>query len=150
MVLSLEERFWAKVNKTDTCWLWTGGRGRDGYGLYLNKPVHRLAYEFVVGLIPEGLQVDHLCRVVLCVRPTHLEPVTPQENNRRSLSPSALNARKETCVSGHVFDEANTYLRNGERRCRTCRTEARRRYDARERAAGRKPWLRGAARMVPS
>src|SRR5687768_15914191 len=74
------ERFWSKVNKRGAggCWLWAGSTGRGGYGQYfydgrMRKP-HRIAYELLVGPIPEGLQLDHLCSVRTCVNPTHLEP----------------------------------------------------------------------------
>lgn len=83
-----EDRFWPRVQKTDTCWIWTGSSA-TGYGVFKgnNKrqgPAHRFAYELLVGPIPEGLQLDHLCRVTLCVNPQHLEPVTPGENCRRA------------------------------------------------------------------
>ena len=80
-----EVRFWRFVAKTDTCWLWTGATA-SGYGLFWDERqvrAHRWAYESEVGPIPEGLQLDHLCRVPLCVRPDHLEPVTGAENMRR-------------------------------------------------------------------
>jgi len=78
-------RFWARVEVTKTCWLWTGSRSRDGYGKFepatsVFYKAHRFAYETVVGPIPEGLTLDHLCRVRRCVNPDHLEPVTNQEN----------------------------------------------------------------------
>ena len=78
---TLYQRFWAKVNKTDTCWLWTAstlnGYGQIKAGGRFGKILlaHRVAYEMLVGPIPEGLQLDHLCRVTLCVNPKHLEPV---------------------------------------------------------------------------
>lgn len=88
-----EKRFWSKVEKTDTCWIWTGTRvsGRNGnrYGVFAvmerESPLmaHRWIYERLVGPIPSGLQLDHLCRNGLCVRPDHLEPVTQAENLRR-------------------------------------------------------------------
>src|ERR1019366_4519713 len=70
------------------CWLWTGGLNRGGYGQFMTPPctvAHRVAYELFVGPIPEGLQLDHLCRVRSCVNPQHLEPVSQQENIRRGL-----------------------------------------------------------------
>src|SRR5450755_3951408 len=75
-----EERFWARVDKqTDGCWVWTGAL-RTGYGTLSvsgkNVPAHRFSYELLVGIIPDGLQIDHLCRNRACVNPEHLEPVT--------------------------------------------------------------------------
>jgi HNH endonuclease len=111
------------------CWIWTGRVGTSGYGLchvrVEGRPrtavAHRRAYELFVGPIPAGLHLDHLCRTPLCVNPGHLEPVTPQENNRRSNSPSARNARATHCVHGHPFDDDNTRISpDGARRCRRC------------------------------
>lgn len=86
---SVEQRFWAKVDRrgSDECWPWTGAKLQHGYGhLKVGEsypPAHRVAYELLVGPIPEGLQIDHLCRVRDCVNPAHLEPVTNAENGRR-------------------------------------------------------------------
>lgn len=93
-------RFWAKVDRTtgDACWPWTARLDRDGYGT-LKMPTgrsiraHRFAYELLVGPIPEGLVIDHLCRNRRCVNPAHLEPVTAEENWRRGDAPSAISAR---------------------------------------------------------
>lgn len=82
--LTRAERFWSKVEKTDGCWLWTSTTNENGYGRFSIKrrfvSAHRLAYEMTVGPIPDGLTIDHLCRVRSCVRPEHLEAVTLQEN----------------------------------------------------------------------
>jgi hypothetical protein len=137
---SIEDRFWAKVERTDTCWLWTAstdGRGRYGsFGVHGRLVrAHRFAYELLVGPIPDGLVLDHLCSVTRCVNPAHLEPVTQAENNRRS-----RNANRVACPHGHAYTPENTERSSaGARICRTCRIEqARRRqreYRARKRAA---------------
>lgn len=123
------ERFWLKVNKTDGCWLWTGATASEGrYGAAtLNKtvqPAHRVAWQLLVGPIAEGHELDHLCRVTLCVRPDHLEPVDHRTNVLRGTSKQAQNAVKTRCKRGHPFTEANTYrTRSGGRACRTCMRE---------------------------
>lgn len=125
----------------DGCWLWTGGNfTRNGYArIWVDNRrvmVHRLLYEIAYGPIADGLVLDHLCRVRRCVNPAHLEEVTSGENVLRGEGASAVNARRTHCVNGHPFDQANTYERpNGNRACRTCRREARRRCDARQREA---------------
>lgn len=90
----IHERFWAKVNKTETCWLWTGAKIGKGYGMFWIGPTlrsehfsvaHRYAYQLLVGPIPHKKQLDHLCRVKLCVNPKHLEPVTNRENCMRGI-----------------------------------------------------------------
>jgi hypothetical protein len=96
----LLRRFQAKVDVTASCWLWTGARTTGGYGLLKvdGRPeyVHRLSYEHHVGPIPDGLQLDHLCRVRCCVNPAHLEPVTGTENIRRGEP-----ATRTHCPRGH-------------------------------------------------
>lgn len=123
---STEERFWDKVEKGNSCWLWIGKRMPNGYarfkvggcGIY----AHRFAYELLVGPIPEGLQIDHLCRVRHCVNPRHLEPVTQRENKNRGLKGRAT----EHCPKGHAYDVSNTYWRKdrpNNRECKTCRAQ---------------------------
>lgn len=98
----LDDRIWKHVEKTDGCWLWTGGTTTAGYGVYSvvkgeMTTAHRIVYELLVGPIPEGMQLDHLCRVRRCVRPEHLEPVTPLVNTRRAL-PYRLSAAGRTAL----------------------------------------------------
>lgn len=134
------ERFWEKVdfNGPNGCWLWTAGGSKEGYGGFyprhgLRVSSHRWAYEQLVGPIPAGLQLDHLCRVPAYVNPDHLEPVTNQENSRRG--ETGKWKRPDICKKGHPFDEVNTYIRSdrtGHRDCRICRRNARRRYEARK------------------
>lgn len=120
---TLEERFWSKVEITDTCWLWLGYLEKGGYGRFRVGNVmcmaHRFSYMYFVRPIPEGLTIDHLCRVRNCVRPDHLEPVTQLENNRRG--DSDHNKFKFRCKYGHAFNRQNTRLtRLGRRQCRKC------------------------------
>lgn len=85
---SLTSRFWTKVAITPSCWLWLAATNQNGYGTFSHESrpckAHRFAYELLVGPIPEGLVLDHLCRVRNCVNPSHLEPVTQVENLRRA------------------------------------------------------------------
>jgi hypothetical protein len=135
------DRFMAKVKKSPGggCWLWTACQSYDGYGYFrLNgkqKRAHRVAFELLVGPIPEGLSLDHLCRVRHCVNPAHLDPVPIKVNILRGQSVSAQNARKTHCPNGHELSDANLYLRsNGrERVCRTCALEWARRYREKQR-----------------
>lgn len=109
-----------------SCWTWTRGKTRRGYGQIhfrgKNRPAHRLAYELFIGPIPEHLHLDHLCENPSCVYPGHLEPVPPQVNLVRSTTTIAgSNARKTHCPHGHEFTPANTRVDpKGSRRCRTC------------------------------
>lgn len=83
-----QRRFWTHVEKTEGCWLWTGSLTYDGYALFRvgseRTGAHRWSWIFANGPIPDGMQLDHLCRVRNCVRPDHLEVVTPAENTRRA------------------------------------------------------------------
>lgn len=120
----IESRFWSRVNKTDSCWLWTGGLNNTGYGVYkaYGKAYfsHRFSYELLVGPIPEGLVLDHLCRVITCVNPEHLEPVTQHENILRGTGFSAIHAAKTHCSRGHEYSGNNTYSYRGSRYCKQC------------------------------
>lgn len=102
------------------CWLWVGSidpRPTSGYGrLWVGhrvtgsfKPAHRLVYEYMVGPVPEGLTLDHKCRVRQCVNPQHLEPVTNRENILRGVSPLAKQARQTHCKWGHELAGSNVY-----------------------------------------
>jgi hypothetical protein len=130
--------FFEKIRVVDDCWLWTGHTTRDGYGVVKRDRrdvrANRAAYELLVGSIPAGLTLDHLCRRRACVNPAHLEPVPIGENLRRGLSPSSLNARKTHCPKGHPYDAANTCVSDRRRRCLACNREACRAYYERRRA----------------
>ena len=111
-------KFWAKVNKSETCWLWTGFITRQGYGQFghgvrgVTMRAHKLAWEWENGPVPDGLVLDHLCRNRACVRPEHMEPVTPRENALRGIGPTAINSRKSRCKCGLRLNER--------RRCTRC------------------------------
>src|SRR6266446_2953304 len=127
-----EDRFWEKVlpEPNSGCWFWIGALDTKGYGIfwpvtgegkYLDR-AHRFSYELLIGEIPVGLDLDHLCRMRMCVRPQHLEPTTRQINVLRGVGPAAENARRETCIHGHDFTDENTYYRKDRvgRLCRRC------------------------------
>lgn len=119
------ERFWPRVNKTSTCWLWTGSRGEYGHAVFKlgdnNVPAYRFAWEQLRGPIPEGKVLDHLCRVPWCVNPDHLQPVDNGENVLRGIGPGAINKRKTHCKRGHEFAGANLRIApDGSRVCRDC------------------------------
>jgi HNH endonuclease len=137
---SLLDRCITKIDFTsspDGCWLWMAaksprsygvvGRGRVGEG---NAFAHRAIYELVVGPIPEGLELDHLCFNPSCVNPDHLEPVTHAENTRRRRTNKSWHTLKTHCPQGHAYDLVNTYWRpDGGRGCITCRREAAKRHE---------------------
>jgi hypothetical protein len=115
----------AKPDREDGCWLYQGAKTAGGYAQILvggkwgkQVYVHRLSYELFVGPIPEGLDLDHLCRTRNCINPSHLEPVTHAENMARSV------AAITRCVNGHPYKGSNLHIaRRGHRECRTCRRE---------------------------
>lgn len=132
-------RFWSKVQPegdggVDNCWLWVGQLNANGYGVFKTggpgsaTGAHRVAYELMVDNIPEGLQIDHLCRTTSCVNPWHLEPVTAQVNVARSTAGSAARARQQAkthCPKGHEYTEANVLVKKTNyggtsRGCRAC------------------------------
>jgi hypothetical protein len=137
------ERFWAKVDggNVSECWTWTARR-LNGYGTFMlaNRVAviaHRWAYEQLIAPIPEGLDLDHLCRNRACVNPWHLEPVSRGENLRRGYAARGL---KALCSNGHPFNDINTFRRSdGGRGCRTCRNNASRAAKARTRALVARP-----------
>lgn len=126
-------RFWPNVDKTGVngCWLWLGTR-RKGYGRFQSidgrrLSAHRVAYELLVGPIPVGLVLDHLCRNRACVNPDHLEAVTNRDNILRGYGASAQMARRTSCPKGH--SDYIIVIRRGrpERQCRPCRIAINRR-----------------------
>jgi hypothetical protein len=130
-----------RIDEASGCWIWQGASTSGGYGVIrfrrtpgergtYNAPTHRVSYLIHVGPIPEGLVLDHLCRVRLCCNPDHLEPVTNRENILRGVSPSARNAHMTHCDYGHPLAGANLYIKpgRGDRACLVCK-----RIDDRER-----------------
>lgn len=118
-------QFLRNTHKTETCWLWTGYVSPENRGVINFKEgkkfAYRLGYELLVGPIPEGLTLDHLCVNPQCVNPDHLEPVTGGENSLRGSGPAANNKRKTHCHKGHPFAGDNLYTKpNGRRCCRRC------------------------------
>ena len=105
-----EIRFWEKVDKTDTCWLWVASCGEYGYGQYkfdgYNYRAHRYSYELKYGNIPDGLVLDHLCRNVKCVNPDHLEIVSVRENIVRG---NTVNNKKDHLPVGVIKATKNRF-----------------------------------------
>lgn len=112
---------------TNDCWLYAGLINTDGYGIiyvkdndkYLKLRVHRIMYEAYKGEIPQGLILDHLCRVRSCINPNHLETVTDKVNVLRGVGMGALNAKKTHCKQGHSYEDA-FITKQGYRKCRQC------------------------------
>src|SRR5438132_1259918 len=108
---------WFVPEPNTGCWLWMRSLTTRGYGQFARNRqrfcAHRVSYELVRGAIPEGLQIDHLCRTRSCVNPDHLEPVTAQVNQRRGRTISAYYATRTHCVNGHEFTPENTAFYKG-------------------------------------
>lgn len=127
--IPLAERFWGRVNKTETCWLWTGGTTTNGYGrIYLIRggswkavSAHRLSYELAFGRIPDGLCVLHHCDNPPCVNPAHLYAGTMTDNNRDMNSRGRHYRHTTHCRRGHEWTPDSTYSWRGRRECRECR-----------------------------
>ncbi|MFD3594293.1 HNH endonuclease signature motif containing protein [Nocardia sp. NPDC058640] len=143
----LPPRFWRKVQRDAAtgCWRWVAAKSTTGYGKFALVAVspgyaHRISYIELVGPVPEGLVLDHLCRNRLCVNPAHLEPVRQRINVLRGESPVAANVHKTFCANGHPYDEKNTYRRPGadKRGCRLCRRAAYQRW-VQNKASGHHP-----------
>ena len=127
----LREKLMKRIEKTDSCWNWLAYVTPTGYGVFTsrisgkleNRRAHRAVYELLVGKVPDGLQLDHLCRNRKCVNPEHLEPVTQKENLLRGIGFGAINSKKKKCPKGHKYTKENTYVypNNKWRNCKICR-----------------------------
>lgn len=131
----LPSRFWSKVEGRqypNGCWIWNGSRDQKGYGMFKTgsrtdgsartQRAHRLAFEDAHGPIPDGLQLDHLCRTPSCVNPVHLEVVTSRENTLRGDTLASRLVRRTHCNHGHALTPDNIYIKPGTRAriCRAC------------------------------
>ncbi len=135
----LPTRFWEKTEQQGDCVVWMGAKSAYGHGQFgISQPgktryVHRIVYEAVNGPVPDGLELDHLCRTPACINPAHLEAVTHRENVLRGEGLAAQQVKRTHCPQGHPYSAKNTYRdKKNKRYCRTCgRIAARRRYAAR-------------------
>lgn len=133
---SIEERITSEP--TSGCWIWLGYVDRLGYGhvcsMGRNRPAHRVSYELHRGPIPDGLVIDHLCRVPGCVNPWHLEPVSQAENKLRGMSLGAQAWRQNACLrAGHPLTHRVGHPR---RECVVCEKVTSRARRLQKRAAG--------------
>lgn len=135
--MNLPDHFTRKTIQS-TCTVWIGATNSKGYGLVVidgrEQLAHRIAYEAEHGPIPDGLVIDHLCRVRNCVRLDHLEPVTSAENNRRGRAARALQVG-DTCQNGHDIREGDLYIKpsSGATECAHCRRLSNQRAGGRKR-----------------
>lgn len=140
----LLDRLMGRIEARGSCWQWIGRLDVGGYGVGwvhdetqkgLSRKAHRLVWETLVGPIPTGLTLDHLCRNRACVNPMHLDPVSQRTNILRGEGLAARNALKVACPKGHPYDESNTRLEYGGRRvCIECARAKGRRQAAKRRA----------------
>lgn len=111
------------IDPQTKCWIWDKTKFGN-YGTLRSegktRKAHRFVFEAFVGEIPDGLVIDHLCRVKTCVNPTHLEAVTQAENIRRGVGATVINSRKTECVRGHPLSGGNIDTSKGWRRCLAC------------------------------
>ena len=121
------DRFAEKIALTESgCIEWIASINSHGYGTFASDGrttvAHRWSYEYHVGPIPPGFQLDHLCENRACVNPSHLDPVTARANLLRAAGITAINASKTHCPAGHEYSGDNLYIvpKNGDRRCRIC------------------------------
>lgn len=128
-----QERFWSKVQfNGHQCWNWLGGVSNNGYGRFCfgrrgQIVAHRVSFQLVYGLVPEGLVLDHICHNRICVNPVHLRIVTKRINAiENSNSMSAKQVLQTHCIRGHPLSGENLFSyvdRKGSthRECKECR-----------------------------
>lgn len=133
--MEIIERFFSKVAlNSNGCWEWLAYKNPEGYAIFWNGKsmivAHRWYYEYLYGLIPVGLEPDHLCNNKGCVNSEHIEPVTHQENMRRAFNNRPRRERLDTCKRGHPYSKENTYVnaRTGNYHCRECMNQHARDY----------------------
>jgi hypothetical protein len=142
--VDVEQRWRRRVVEDGTCLVYPTSQNKAGYaamntggGRGQTVSVHRWAYEHFVGPIPEGLEIDHLCRNTACCLPSHMEPVTHAENMARRVAQTHWSRRKTHCKWGHEFTSENTLLLPGNRRvCRECAARRTREYKQRKTTRG--------------
>lgn len=126
-------RFWDKVLFTVDCWEWQASKNNSRYGTFgignqKTTMAHRFSYELFNGKIPDGLEINHLCKNTSCVNPGHLEVVTRQQNVLKSNAPSAMQAKQTECKYGHPLSDSNLAIYNKKRVCRKCHTRRSMKY----------------------
>lgn len=134
------EHIYSLLVQVGDCWEWQGYRGPHGHGAVYHdgasRPAYRVIWEHLRGEVPEGLELDHLCRNPPCCNPDHLDPVTHAENMRRGAQSYEVRSH---CLAGlHELtpDNVITRLTDGRQQCRACRNDKRRTNRRRRRALG--------------
>ena len=122
-MISVEEKLRRKTNHVNGCWIYLGQPSARYADVKINNKrlgIHRWSYEHFTGRIPEGFQIDHICKNTKCWNPSHLRTVTPKENQLNNwVIQKSLN--KTHCNHGHELKDKNIYWYNGHRRCKKCR-----------------------------
>lgn len=131
--ISAIDRFMSHVTiQANGCWEWVAAIDARGYGRFWmggkRTRAHRFSYEYYTGKVPDGKELDHLCRNHACVNPAHLEAVSHKVNVLRGEGVAALHARNMLCSEGHLLTPENVIIDGGGRRCKICREIWKRQY----------------------